>query len=101
MTGPPKPYPGDLIARLPETGRYRRTFVDSLARPLEGELTVTRLNPPSDETTVVIATPVAVPLIDGELSLDLPAGIYRVRGQLRTAGREQVTYDDTVTIKLA
>lgn len=80
---------------------YRRTFVDSLGRPLEGELTVERLNPPSDETTVVIAAPVAVPLAAGELTLDLPPGIYRVRGQLRTAGREQVTYDDTVTVRLA
>lgn len=78
---------------------YRRTFVDSLGRPLEGELTVTRLNPAADETTVIIATPIAVRLAAGVFAVDLPAGTYRIRGQLRTASGEQVAYDNTVTIR--
>lgn len=99
MTNPPQPYPGDLIALLPDATSYRRTFVDSLGRPLEGELTVERLNPATDETTVIIATPVPVPLAGGLFAADLPPGTYRIRGQLRTASGEQVAYDNTVTIR--
>lgn len=99
MTNPPQPYPGDLIASLPDTTNHRRTFLDSLGRPLEGELTVERLNPATDENTVIIATPVPVPLTGGVFAADLPPGSYRIRGLLRTASGEQVTYDNTVTIR--
>lgn len=101
MTGPgqPQPYPGDLVAALPGTVRYRRVYLDALGRPMSGSLTFTGTARTEAGGAVVLPAPVVVPVGgNGGVDVWLPSDTYTVEASLRTADGARVTDSDTVTL---
>lgn len=70
-------YPGDLPASQRAAARppFRRVFLDSLGRPLAGQVT---FRPSRGVGSVT------VPLVDGVLQVQLTPGQYRMVGTLKT-----------------
>lgn len=94
----PQPYPGDLLAALPGTVPYRRTYADVLGRPMTGSVTITGQARTDTGGTVVVPAPVAVALVDGVLDVALPPDTYRVEAALRTVDGARIADNDTVTL---
>lgn len=90
----PVPHPQSLAG----TVNYRRSYLDTLGRPMRGDVTLTGSARSASGDAVVVPAPVAVPLVDGVLDVNLPPDVYRVVANLRTADGARVTDSDTVTL---
>lgn len=74
---------------------YVRQYRDVLGRPMRGVVTIT---PTKLAVGDVVAGPVTVELVGGELSVSLPPGSYTLTASLRTEEGARVTDTSTATL---
>lgn len=87
MPVPALPVPPPRAAR--ELINVRREYFDLLQRGMRGTLLLSAKEDHRGEGTTISRAPVKVPVVEGVLSLDLPPGVYALRGTLWTADEEQ------------
>lgn len=90
----PQPWPEPI----PGIVHHERVYRDVLGRPMRGSVRITGAKRAQHGELVVAAAGVTVPLVDGRLTVDLPAGTYEMDAALTSADGERVKESETVEL---
>ena len=90
----PSPWP----TPLPGLVHHERRYQDVLGRPMRGSVRITGATRAQHGDLVITNAGVTVQLVDGRLSVDLPAGTYQAEATLTSPDGQRLKESETLDL---